>query len=105
MSYWIINLLALAGAFFTLVAAIGMLRLPDFYCRMHAATKAGAFGGTLLLLAAALVIGEVKSWVIVLATVGFFYATAPIAGHLLSRAALRNKVPLFRKGADIDKVK
>jgi hypothetical protein len=41
----------LPGAIFTLLAAIGVLRLPDLYMRMHAASKAGAVGGGLILLA------------------------------------------------------
>lgn len=97
MTYWIINGLALIGGIFALIAAIGIVRFPDFYCRMHAATKAGAFGGSCLLLAAALTHGNPKSWVLAIATIVFFYITAPVAGHLLGRTALRNKVPVFKK--------
>jgi multicomponent Na+:H+ antiporter subunit G len=41
--------LLLLGALFSLIAAIGVLRLPDLYTRMHAASKAGAVGGGLIL--------------------------------------------------------
>ena len=41
------------GAVFTLLAAVGVVRLPDLYTRMHAASKAGAVGGGLILIAVA----------------------------------------------------
>ena len=42
------DLLALAGALFFLISAIGLLRLPDFFCRIHAPTKAATLGVMLL---------------------------------------------------------
>src|SRR5690606_23261435 len=47
--------LLLVGALFVLLATIGVLRLPDLYTRMHAASKAGAVGGGFILLAVALI--------------------------------------------------
>jgi len=49
-----LSILLVTGGFFCLVAALGMLRLPDLLIRMHAATKAGTLGVGLLVLAAAL---------------------------------------------------
>ncbi len=91
----LVNLLALAGAFFALVAALGLVRLPDFYCRMHAAAKAGSLGGSLFLLAAALALGELGTWVQALLTIVFFYLTAPIASHLLGRVARQQGTPMY----------
>lgn len=75
------------GAGFVLVAAIGLLRLPDLLMRMHAATKAGTLGAGLLLAAVALSVpGEgvaVKS----VATIVFLLLTAPIASHVIARSA------------------
>ncbi len=85
------------GAAFTFIAALGVVRLPDFYCRVHAATKAGAFGGTLMLIAAGLSFGSLHAWAQVLLTIIFFYMTAPVASHLLSRAAARTNVPRYTK--------
>ena len=42
------DLLALGGALFFLISAIGLLRLPDFFCRVHAPTKAATLGVMLL---------------------------------------------------------
>ena len=51
-------LMMLAGTFYTLAAAIGIVRLPDLFTRMHASSKAGAVGAGLMLVAAALAGGE-----------------------------------------------
>jgi multicomponent Na+:H+ antiporter subunit G len=82
-------LLLLLGALFSLVAAIGVVRLPDLYTRMHAASKAGAVGGGLVLLAVALLSFEVG--VALRAIVGFVFLllTTPVSAHLLARASYR----------------
>ena len=79
--------LLLAGAFFALVAAIGIVRLPDLYTRMHAASKAGTVGSGLLLLAAGLYSGELAVLARALAGFLFFILTAPVSAHLLARAS------------------
>jgi multicomponent Na+:H+ antiporter subunit G len=79
--------LLVAGALFALVAAIGIVRLPDLYTRMHAASKAGTVGSGLLLLAAGLYSGELAVLVRALAGFLFFILTAPVSAHLLARAS------------------
>jgi multicomponent Na+:H+ antiporter subunit G len=79
--------LLLAGSLFALVAAIGIVRLPDLYTRMHAASKAGTVGSGLLLLAAGLYSGELAILVRAVAGFIFFLLTAPVAAHLLAKAA------------------
>ncbi|MBB3592035.1 multicomponent Na+:H+ antiporter subunit G [Rhizobium sp. BK529] len=79
--------LLLAGAFFALAAAIGIVRLPDLYTRMHAASKAGTVGSGLLLLAAGLYSGELAVFARALAGFLFFILTAPVSAHLLARAS------------------
>lgn len=86
--------LLLLGAFLTLVAALGLFRLPDLYTRMHAASKAGAAGSGLLLLAVALHSGEAAVWIKCLMAIAFFLLTAPVAAHLLAKAAARAGQPL-----------
>ena len=84
------------GAFFVGVAALGVLRMPDLFTRMHAATKAGTLGAGLLLIGAALVLGD--PWVAVraLVTVVFLALTIPVASHLVARAAYRTgRAPLW----------
>lgn len=80
-------LLLLLGATFTLLAALGVLRLPDLYTRMHAASKAGAVGGGLILLAVALVSLEAAVALRAIVGVGFLLLTTPVSAHLLARAS------------------
>lgn len=76
-----------AGSAFSLLAAVGMLRLPDLYTRMHAASKAGVVGAGLILIAVALV--SLDPPVVLRAILGvlFLVLTTPVSAHLLARAA------------------
>lgn len=82
-----ISCVILAGSLFSLIAAIGLNRLPDVFTRMHAASKAGTVGSGLLLLAAGLHAGDLAILFRSLAGFLFFILTAPISAHLLARAA------------------
>jgi len=82
-------LLVLAGAFFCFVASVGVVRLEDLFMRMHAASKAGTFGAGLPLVAAAIALWDGSIAVRALATAGFLLFTAPVAAHVLCRAAYR----------------
>ncbi|MDQ4137396.1 MAG: monovalent cation/H(+) antiporter subunit G [Actinomycetota bacterium] len=78
------------GAFLSLAAGVGLLRFPDVLSRMHAATKPQILG--LLFVIAAVAISA-RSWTILLAltpVVVFQLATAPIAAHMIGRAAYRS---------------
>jgi multicomponent Na+:H+ antiporter subunit G len=79
--------LMVVGALFSLIAAIGLNRLPDLYTRMHAASKAGTVGSGLLLLAVGLHAADVATFGRALAGIVFFVLTAPVSAHLLARAA------------------
>jgi len=84
---YLIAFFIIAGSAFAAIAGLGLLRLPDALSRLHASTKAGAFGAALLLVAAVLLFQE---WVVLIEAViivAFFYLTAPIAAHLLGRVA------------------
>lgn len=85
----------LAGAALCLVAALGVLRLPDFFLRMHAATKAGVVGAGLVLIGVAFAEPTIGMWVKVLIAIAFLLITTPIAGHLLARAGYVAGVPLW----------
>ncbi len=83
----IAGLLLIAGAIFALLAAVGLLRLPDIYSRMHAASKAGTLGSGLMLIALAVHAGDTATTSRAIAGVVFFLLTAPISAHLLAKAA------------------
>ncbi|RYD83041.1 MAG: monovalent cation/H(+) antiporter subunit G [Verrucomicrobiaceae bacterium] len=80
------SLFLLIGGFFALVAALGVYRFPDFYARIHAATKASTFGFGFTVLAAALALGTPSAWVKAVAAIAFLFITLPIAAHLLARS-------------------
>jgi multicomponent Na+:H+ antiporter subunit G len=89
------GLLIIAGAFFMLVSALGVLRLPDLFMRMHAATKAGTLGAALVLFAAALLSGQLSVSIKAVVVFLFLLLTAPVAAHVLGRAAYYGGVELW----------
>lgn len=95
MSTWIGAALLLGGALLCLLAAVGVLRLPDFFMRMHAATKAGVAGSGLVLLGVAALDGEPATWVKAGLAVLFLLLTTPVAGHLIGRAGYVSGQPLW----------
>jgi multicomponent Na+:H+ antiporter subunit G len=83
------GLLGVAGALVLLVAALGLLRLPDALSRQHAGTKAGTLGVALVALGAGLWAGEWAWTWRLLAIAGLLLITLPVASHALARAAVR----------------
>ncbi|MBP0617249.1 monovalent cation/H(+) antiporter subunit G [Jiella mangrovi] len=81
------GLLILGGSAFAAIAAFGILRLPDLYTRMHAASKAGSVGSGMALLALALVSDSSPEALRAIAAIAFFLLTAPLSAHLLAKAA------------------
>lgn len=79
----------LLGAFLTLVAGLGLLRLPDLLSRMHAATKPQVLGLCLMLTGLAFRLRDPEV-VLLLALVCLFQLiTSPVANHMVARAAVR----------------
>jgi len=86
----LLSALILTGAAFTLVGSLGLLRLRDFYSRLHAPTKATTLGVGSLLIASAVFFSyqdEGLSLHEVLVTL-FLFLTAPVGAHLMAKAAL-----------------
>ncbi|WP_437603142.1 monovalent cation/H(+) antiporter subunit G [Sorangium sp. So ce590] len=83
---------ALAGTFFMFVASLGVLRLPDFYARIHAPTKAATLGLAFLLAALALHFRELASVTKAALALLFVGMTAPVGAHIVARAAYRSGV-------------
>lgn len=89
------------GVFFLLVGGLGLLRLPDFYTRMHAAGIIDTLGAGLILLGLALQAG----WTLVTFKLAlilvFLFFTSPTGAHALVKAALsdpENPRPLLHPG-------
>ncbi len=85
--------LALAGALFFLISAIGLLRLPDILCRIHAPTKAATLGVILLGLSSVLrSLGEGNLiWLEDLAIILFLFLTVPVSSQVLASAVIRRR--------------
>jgi multicomponent Na+:H+ antiporter subunit G len=89
--------LMLVGAVFGLVAAIGVLRMPDIFLRMHASTKSATLGIAMIMLGASLYFNNLAVTARSLAVVVFLFTTAPVAAHMVGRAAYFSRVPLWSK--------
>ena len=82
-------ILCIAGSVLLLIAAWGVVRLPDALSRQHAATKAGTFALAAFILGAGLLMPE-PAWIGRLAALMLLLLiTLPIASHALARATLR----------------
>jgi len=85
------------GAIFTFIAALGVVRLPDLFMRMHANTKSATLGVGFIMLGAVVYFGDVTVTARAVAVVLFLFITAPISSHLLARAAYFSGVPLWEE--------
>jgi multicomponent Na+:H+ antiporter subunit G len=81
--------LLVSGAVFTVVAALGVLRMEDVYVRMHASTKAGTLGLMLIVAALMLTVDSASTMEKGIALFLLVLATAPVSAHLVGRAVWR----------------
>lgn len=91
------------GALLMLLAAVGLMRLPDLPTRMHASTKAGSLGAAMIMVAVAIHMPDAGVFARVLAVVAFLLLTAPVAAHIIGRAGYYVGVPLW-SGTVIDEL-
>jgi multicomponent Na+:H+ antiporter subunit G len=96
ITVYLVSFLLLSGAGFALLAAWGIVKLPDLPNRLHASTKAGALGASLLLLAVAIAIPQVPVIAQVVAIVVFIILTSPVSAHVLGRTGYFVGVPLWK---------
>ena len=90
---WTAAALILIAAFFLLVGAIGLVRLPDFYMRLHAPTKASTLGvGGVLVASLLLSAAQGRPGIAELLITLFVFVTAPVSANLMAQAALHLKV-------------
>lgn len=87
--------LVCSGVFFLLMGALGLLRFPDFYTRMHAAGKCDTLGALLVLTGLAVYGGLDLTSVKILLMAFFVFLTSPTATHAMARAALKDNMPLW----------
>lgn len=83
----IIAAFLMTGVFFILVAAVGLIRLPDIFTRIHAATKATSFGLLFILAGLAIFFGSITVIIKSILLIIFIYLTAPLAASVIARSA------------------
>lgn len=94
----------LLGVGFILVASVGVVRLPDLFTRMHAITKAGTTGVGCVMIAVLLAYGDIATTARALAVLFFVALTAPVAAHMISRAAYLAEAELW-EGTFVDELR
>ena len=93
--------LFIAGATLALLAAVGVLRMPDLFTRMQASTKAATLGLGCLLAGLVLSLPELSVFIRAGTVAAFVMLTTPVAAHVIARAAYLTGVPLW-KGSVVD---
>jgi multicomponent Na+:H+ antiporter subunit G len=88
--------LVLIGGAFMLLAGVGVVRMPDLFMRMQAATKGATLGAGCLLLAVAIHFRNIDVSARALLVIVFIFMTAPVAAHMIARAAYAVGVPLWQ---------
>ena len=89
--------LMIIGTVFMLLAGIGILRMPDLFLRMSATTKAATLGVSFFVLALAVYFGNLGITSRAVATIIFVLLTAPVAAHMIGRAAYLGSIPLCKE--------
>lgn len=99
-------LLLLLGTTLALLSAIGILRLPDVYTRSHAGTKSATLGVLCTLLGTFIFFAGTEQFISIRLLLGilFVFLTAPVAGHLMCRAAYRSGVAMSNRSV-LDELK
>lgn len=95
-------LLLVVGTLFMLIAAIGLVRMPDLFLRMSAATKAATLGILCVLGGVALHFGDVVVVLRAVAIALFLSLTAPVAAHMIGRAASADPKVRLWEGTVVD---
>lgn len=98
------SLLLVFGGLFSLLGAVGILRMPDIFTRLQAATKTGTLGVGFVMVAVCVHFQDLGVSVRSLLVIAFLFLTAPIAGHVIARAAYFVSTPLWNKTA-LDELK
>lgn len=96
---WIIAILILIGAFFSLVGSIGLYKLPDFYMRLQGPTKATTLGVGAILVASILYFSFTAQSISAHEALitAFLFVTAPISAQLMAKSALHIKLKQVKR--------
>ena len=87
--------LVFVGSLFMALAGVGVLRMPDLFMRMQAATKGATLGAGCMLLAVAVHFQDLAVATRAILVIAFLFFTAPVAAHMIARAAYSVGTPLW----------
>ena len=82
------------GLFFIVTGCLGLYRMPDIFCRMHATSKTTTLGLVFILMASFVHLGFSAVGLKAVLAIIFAFLTAPVGAHLISRAAYQREVKL-----------
>ncbi len=97
MAELIVIVLLWIGSVFMFISAVGIVRMPDLFTRMHAATKLSTIGIASLIGAVAIWFPQLEVSVPAMLIVVFYFITSPVAAHMIGRASYYRGVPLWEK--------
>jgi len=95
--------LMLAGAVLSLIAALGIFRMPDLYTRMQAAAKTATLGVGCTILALAIHFGDTSVTMHAVLVIIFLFLTGPVAAHMIARAGYISGIELWQ-GSVVDEM-
>ncbi|MFB6102802.1 MAG: monovalent cation/H(+) antiporter subunit G [Haloplanus sp.] len=84
--------LVIGGTFFGFVATVGIIRLPDLYSRLHAASKSDTLGSVLAVAGTVVILGVTTESLKMVFLLLFLFLTSPTAAHAIARAAKEKEV-------------
>jgi multicomponent Na+:H+ antiporter subunit G len=96
------TVLVAVGTFFGFVATVGLIRLPDLYSRLHAASKSDTLGSVLSLAGIAVVLGVTTESLKLVFLLVFLFVTSPTAAHAIARAAKEQGIEPGGESAKLD---
>jgi multicomponent Na+:H+ antiporter subunit G len=99
-----VGTMMLIGCTFLLLAAIGIIRMPDLFMRMSASAKAGTLGVGCMLIALMLHFRDGAVVTKSILVISFFFLMSPVAAHMIARAGYIVRVPLW-KNSVVDEAK
>ncbi|MFD2230178.1 Na+/H+ antiporter subunit G [Alkalimarinus sediminis] len=102
MEFWIelvVSVFLVAGAVFVFIGSFGLAKLPDFYTRLHAPTKATTLGMSCLLIASMILVTYQQGYLSLheLLITLFLLITAPVTAHMLAKTAMHHKLEILDK--------
>ncbi|GGM19208.1 Na+/H+ antiporter subunit G [Paraliobacillus quinghaiensis] len=104
MTEIVISFFVLVGALFMLLGAVAIIRLPDTYTRINAATKASTLGVIGIMIGLFLffiyIHGSVSGKILL--TIIFVFITAPISGFMMARSAYHAGIPIWKQSVRDD---